>query len=52
MPADAFGTWLRNATPDSVSNGTTVSTPAPASPPARIELPVGVEAPGAFKATA
>jgi diguanylate cyclase len=47
MPADAFGTWLHNATPDSVSNGTTISTPAPPSPPAAIELPVGVDAPAA-----
>jgi EAL domain-containing protein (putative c-di-GMP-specific phosphodiesterase class I) len=45
MPADAFGTWLRNATPDSVSNGTTLSTPAAARPPATIELPVGVDPP-------
>ncbi|MGB9185316.1 MAG: EAL domain-containing protein [Solirubrobacteraceae bacterium] len=50
MPADAFGTWLRNATPDSVSNGTTVSTPAPPSPPAAIELPAGVDVARAFKA--
>jgi EAL domain-containing protein (putative c-di-GMP-specific phosphodiesterase class I) len=48
MPADAFGTWLRNATPDSVSNGTTLSTQAAASPPATIELPVGVDPPAAF----
>ena len=50
MPADAFDTWLRNATPDSVTNGTTSTTPAPAAPPVAIELPVGVGRPPAYRA--
>jgi diguanylate cyclase (GGDEF)-like protein len=55
IPADAFGAWLRSATPESVSSGTTGVAPTPVtppSPPPAIELPVGVRAPAAFKATA
>ncbi|MGI9185831.1 MAG: putative bifunctional diguanylate cyclase/phosphodiesterase [Solirubrobacteraceae bacterium] len=51
IPADEFEAWLRNATPDSVSNGTTEIAPAPARPRPAIELPAGVARPPAFKAT-